>query len=379
VDRLTFRDVTVTPTAAILQRPLPLEFKGGPAWPEFDAQRAARHLRGMEGRPFDTAPDPVEAAEDSLDEAVWCGPLCPHFGHAIADYGGRIAVSAHLRPGLKLLFSHREGEEVPAFFDGMLAQLGVEAGRVVILRRPVRVGTLHVFPQAERLQGPPPDPAYLDLLQGTGIGDTDPDLADRAVYLSRSRVRADTLIGRIAGEGYLDEAIRRAGAIVAYPEELPLPEQMRLYRSAGRLVFSEGSALHGLQLLGRIRGEVGVLVRRPNSRMAGNAVRRRAARLHWLEATAGLVRGRRRDGVGFDVSRGLTVLDEAALQEVLGARLGIHLAPHWDGAAFRAAVLADLERWRAARRAMTARLGYPADDRQVVEQSLAEIGFAAPT
>jgi hypothetical protein len=379
VDPISFRNVIVTPTAAILHRPLPVEFQGGPAWPDFESQRAARHLRGKEAKPFDTAPDvPAAPPAESLAEALWCGPLCPHFGHAIADYGGRIAVSAHLRPGLPLLFSHRGEEEAPPFFAGLLRQLGVEASRAVILRRPVRVGLLHVFPQAERLQGPAPDPAYLDLLQRHGAGDTDPELAGRTVFLSRSKVRADTLIGRIAGEAYLDEALRRAGVIVAYPEELPLAEQMRLYRSAGRLLFSEGSALHGLQLLGRIRAEVGVLVRRPGSRMAGNAVRPRAARLHWLEAMAGLVRGRRRDGVGFDVSRGLAVPDAAALQEVLGARFGIHLAPHWDAGEFRAAVLADLQRWRGARRALTARRGYPADDAAVVAQCLAELGLAAP-
>ncbi len=127
----------------------------------------------------------------------------------------------------------------------------------------------------------------------------------------------------------------------------------------------------------RIRAEVGVLLRGQGSRMAANAVRRRARRLHWLDASAGLVRGRRRDGVDFDISRRLTVLDGEALGARLGEAFGIDLAPHWDGARFRVAIEADLRHWVGHRRFFAAHRGYPADDGEVVAECLAALGHAA--
>jgi hypothetical protein len=88
-------------------------------------------------------------------------------------------------------------------------------------------------------------------------------------------------------------------------------------------------------------------------------------------------RGRRRDGVGFDISRGLTVLDGEALGARLGEAFGIDLAPHRDGPRFRAATEADLRHWVGHRRFFAARRGYPADDGEVVAGCLAALGHAA--
>ena len=369
---MSFRDVVVTPTAAILSKPAPFEFKGGPLWPDFGAQLLARHCRDREPLPFDSAPDRPASVDSSLPEAVWCGPVCTHFGHAITDFGMRIAVSAHGLPGLPLLFSVVAGEAsaVPAFFWGILEQFGVERERVVLVERPVRVGVLHVLPQAERMNGPPPEEGYLDLLDRRVRRQHDPSLASRTVYVSRGRFRTDSLMGRIAGEAYLDGVLAAAGVLVVHPETLPVAEQVRLYQNAGRLVFSEGSALHGLQLVGRIRAEVAVLLRRPKGRMASGVLARRAPRVNWIHAMDGHIRGTRRDGRGFEVSNGLMVLDPALLLPALSAEIGLDLSRHWREAEYREACLADVRTWINYRRHRRKRLGASEGDVEAIAESL---------
>jgi hypothetical protein len=376
---LHFDDILVAPTQSIIGHRPVVDCQAGPLWPDFEAQTVARHCREREPKPFDTAPTPPASIAATLPEAVWCGPLCTHFGHAVGDFATRIPHSAHLRPDLPLLFSHWPGgeAEVPGFFPGILAQLGVAPSRIVIATEALRVGRLHVFPQAERIHGGPPAREYLALLQRHAPPNADAALRDATVFLSRSRIRPDTLIGRIAGEAYLDEVLRAAGCLVAYPEELSVPEQMRLYASAGRLLFSEGSALHGLQLLGGVRAEVAVVTRRPKGRMAVGAVTPRVAALHWIDATRGILRGRRRDGRGLDTGRGITVLDEAALAAQLGAAFGLDLAPHWDNAAWQAACHADIRRWVKAWRAFALRRGNPPDEPAVIAQALEALGLGA--
>jgi len=369
--KLTFRDIVVTPTAAVLQRPEPYEFKGGPVWPDFAAQIEARHLRDREPVPFDTRPDTPPSVAAALPEAAWCGPVCRHFGHAIADFSMRIAASAHLLPGVPLLFSAEPDGDgaIPGFFWGILDQFAVARERVVLLREPARVAALHVFPQAERLNGPPPERDYLDLLDRAARRQADPSLAGAAVFVSRSLYRPDSMMGRIAGEAYLDRALAAAGVIVVHPETIPLDDQLRLYQNAGRLLFSEGSALHALQLLGRIPGKVGVLMRRPKGRMAAGAVSRRAEAA-WIGPLSGHIRGTRRDGRGPEISNGVTVLDPGALIDALGAGMGIHLAPYWDTAIYREACVADVRRWIDYRKARRRRLGVPPGDLEEIAASL---------
>ena len=59
-----------------------------------------------------------------------------------------------------------------------------------------------------------------------------------------------------AGEAYLEQVLERIGIGVIRPEKFSIAEQMATYRAAQTLMFAEGSALHGAQLLGRALGDV---------------------------------------------------------------------------------------------------------------------------
>jgi hypothetical protein len=407
----SFRDVLVHSTQE-MRDPDGAFFRGGPAWPRFATQILARHCRGAIPRPIDARPLPAwpewpyfdprflavfwpqlglgpnlplrarhEAVArlaadhaplpgqltDRLEAAIWCGPVHLHFGETIAAWGMRIAGSARIGGGLPLLFSAPplRGIEPRPFFWDMLDHLRVDRRRVLLIRAPTRVDRLYVIPQAERLYGGGPHPRHLALL--------DEITADRTIERDIDHLfvsRAAMPDGRFAGESHLEEALAAAGATVFRPETTDLHAQLRLYRRARVLIFSEGSALHALQLLGHLGSDLFVLVRRPGYRIAARTLRPRARSLRYIEPK-GLVHGVSRSG--HPMRRGgITVLDEARLIAGLEAA-GIDLAGHWNSTAYAERRDADIAAW------VTGRAGperHP-DDRPTIERGLREMSLSS--
>ena len=68
--------------------------------------------------------------------------------------------------------------------------------------------------------------------------------------------------GRIMGESYLETYFKKIGINIVRPETLSIQKQVEIYASAKNLIFSEGSAVHGLQLLGRTMCDVFIIKRK---------------------------------------------------------------------------------------------------------------------
>lgn len=333
----TFRNVVVYPTQQLLKPPFML-FRGGPDWPQFWLQRFPRHCRFTPAIPLDIRPRRAATrVVQRQSQGVWCGPLTPHFGHAVTTFGSRLATASLLPTDVPLLFSARAGEEPPGFFWQILARFGVLPERVRIVSSPVIVDTLSVLPQAERLFGGAPSAAYLDLLDQ--LGGAPPRRDGSKFYVSR----AGMWKGKIAGESYLEMALERCGYKAFRPEDFPLDEQLDTYRRASHLVFAEGSAIHGLQLLGRIGAEVTVIARRPGARLAESALSARVASLRYVDAVRGLLHGVGGSGRR-QPSAGMTIVDTA----VLVAKLedgGIPIGSRWIEAEFQQHQSRDLKVW----------------------------------
>jgi len=170
----------------------------------------------------------------------------------------------------RLVFAVLEGhgpihiEDAPEFFRGILAWFGVPEERVIIVSRPTLFSELRVLPQGEvagdgslPLQ---PDVQFLDYLSQHGSRSHLRDArAQRYKVTLVSRVRHRPLI---LGEQVIDELFSKAGHHVFYPERHSLQKQLEVYLNSELLVFTEGSALHGLQLLGRNLNQVLVIARR---------------------------------------------------------------------------------------------------------------------
>lgn len=328
----TFAGITVYPTQELLRH---LSggalFRGGPDWPHFRTQLYARHCWRRIPSPVDARPQPTGGALETAESGIWCGPICAHFGHMIADFGMRIAGSAHCHPTMPLVFSVRDqaDAEPPPFFWQMLDHLRIARDRVMLVRKPTRFARLAVLPQAERRFGGGPSRAHLRMMDAIAAADPAPVRDLDWLFVSRAYQSR----GRFAGEPYLDQVLAAAGVTVFHPENVDLPTQLQYYRRARRLLFSEGSAVHALQLLGHIDADIVVLVRRPRNRVAAASLRSRARSLRYVNVTRGVVHGLNHAGLPQRPS-GVSVIEEERLIPSLRT-LGIEIAPFWEPERYR--------------------------------------------
>jgi hypothetical protein len=352
----TFDDVVVVPYSDLLDRWRDGEIhRGGPIWPEWEEQVAARHGRG--GRPIDVRPPDPEVPILDAGPMAWGGAIVDAFGHQVADFSARLLATLQARPDLPIAFASRPDlgyadlASAPGYFRAILEWLGVAPDRVRIVTAPTRPAELFVAPQAEQLSGPGPGTAYLDALDAHADERLGPSAHDGGLlYVSRAGMEA-----RFAGEPYLEELLRAAGVRVLRPETLALAEQLRSYRAAAALVFAEGSALHALQLLGHIGAEVDVLERRRGTRLVEANLRPRVRRLAYQEVATKLVHGILPSGRPA-LPKGLSVAEPERLIEAF-ARRGVELRRSWDGAAWAAARDADVLRWTDTQAAEPGHLG----------------------
>jgi hypothetical protein len=336
---LSFRDVVVAPYTDLIDSPYGHYHRGGPKWPDWEHQTAARQCRY--GKPDDTEPAEAEQTATLEGPLAWGGAITPLFGYQVADFSTRLLPTLDEKPDARFAYSMRENfrdqfrewEGTPAFFRDLLEWYGIGRDRVELIAEPTLVELLDVAPQAEQFYGPGPEPWYLDLLDAhlkAKLGDVE---RARSLYVSRADQRAG-----FAGESYLEEVFAQVGFRVLRPETVSIGDQVRAYLEAESLVFAGGSALHGVQLIGHGLGDVTVLCRRQRRRPAEVPLTARARSLRYIDAVRGVVHGLSAQGAPLD-SRGLTILDPERLRGALP------LGEAWDGNTFAEAVEADVKAW----------------------------------
>jgi hypothetical protein len=337
---LHFRDVLVTPYTELLDNPRGGEYhQGGPHWPDWPCQTAARYCDA--GKPYDTEPLHAEPTATLIGPVAWGGAVFAHFGHQIADFTTRLLPSLDEKPDLQFAFSARENfcdqysswENIPAFFPQILGWYGIPADRVHLIMEPTVVERLVVSPQAEQVHGPGPEPWYLDLLDAntrSRLGEVE---RDGSLYVSRANQ-----LGHFAGEAYIEKVFKDVGFRVLRPETVSIKEQLRAYTSAESIVFAEGSALHGLQLIGRVGANVTVLNRRAGLKVAEPLIRPRAGSLRYIDAVRGLLHSLDLGGKPATYY-GVTILDPQRLLTELP------IGTAWDENAFNQQVEMDIQEW----------------------------------
>ena len=256
---LRLREAPVQPFVDLLNRPAGGEaYCGGPLLLDPQRHWPLHHYRG------DTAIDcPLNAWADweQQPERVgvrlfWCGPLAFHFGHQIADFGSRVLRSSLDPRGGELLWipwrTPAQWSSLKQWQQQLLTYLNPGHKRLRLATAPLMARELIVWPQQARMRAAP-TPFHLEALswcertipKGSQIG---------VVYVSRNRfapcTSSETLIGAFAGERCLEKLLQARGVKVVYPETLSLLEQLQIYRDAQVLIVAEGSAQHGLELLG---------------------------------------------------------------------------------------------------------------------------------
>lgn len=288
-------EAPVQPFVDLLNRPAGGEaYCGGPL--VLDPQRhwPLHHYRGdvVIDRPLAEWADWEQEPERVEARLFWCGPLAFHFGHQIADFGSRVLRSSlDPRGGELLWIPWRTPAQWPAlkqWQQQLLTYLNPGHKRLRLATAPLMARELIVWPQQARMRAAP-TAFHLEAL--SWCERTIPKGAQRGgiFYLSRNRfapcTSSDTLIGAFAGERCLEELLQVRGVQVVYPETLSLLDQLQIYRDAQVLIVAEGSAQHGLELLGvHPLKKVIMLCRRPQRPGMDLPLRARFPMLNIVEA-----------------------------------------------------------------------------------------------
>lgn len=194
---------------------------------------------------------------------LYAGQFSPHYGHALLCGLSRLwpLLEAGRPADLKILY---HGSHPPDFWfrlpvtAAILAALRLVPEDLAFFTEPVRLARIRVpGPSYEELHAASRAHVRLGAAIGAAtIGADMPEPVAQPLYLSRQRLTNGT--HRIANEHLLAEALAARGFAIACPEELGLPEQIRLFERHGTIVSAVGSALHTCLLSRRRNGVVGI-------------------------------------------------------------------------------------------------------------------------
>lgn len=315
-------------------------------WPDFDNQIHARLWRGKQ-RICTAIPLPDRPPNLIAEPSIFVSMHDSHFGHFISETVPRLPQSLAEAPGLPLYFTAGKPmtlEQAGAPFRAVLDWLDVPNDRIRFIHQPSLFKDVQIAAQAEHLEGPSVAEGYIDLLEARISGKLPVGRAHGVTFVTRAALSGDA--GRHAGEAYLVACLRELGVRVVYPEQLPLQEQLRLYAQSRHLIFSEGSAVHGRQLLGRIDHHVSILQRRGWHRMAMNQLTPRCASLTYVGTAAGTLKITDADGIPISHVM-MTLYRVPALHDHFES-LGIPLGRAWNEAHYRVQRDRDILAWVAA-------------------------------
>ena len=255
----------------------PRGFRGGPVLTDA-ADAPLRHTRGR--RPVDSFRPDEDYADTLPGQYVYAGPVYGHFGHYMAEFAPRIAAARMRGLHHPLLFVSSQGanpyptySDFPDFVKEFLAFLDIQPRDVKVINRNTIVEVLHMTEAGSNLAGGP-KPGYVEALTAFCAPKLDALHGDtrrpRKLYVSRSALRPQ---GMLLGEAWFEEQLERDGFTVFRPEEWRFSPQLDHYRKAEIVVFPEGSACHGTELLGAGMMRRSVLLPRRDDREAAKFAR----------------------------------------------------------------------------------------------------------
>lgn len=248
----------------------------GPVFPDKDwnEENIFRHYRKFRDGCYPVDKKPLISDEicETIDKTLnYGGVAIGHFGHFIADFcvNRIIPLLVEVPENPFLIILVRKNKDLNTWQREILFKiLGIRKVEY-LTDKPIRVKKLYIAPQIERLHcgilSESYKESYLDFLDENIkrlFGDIN-TIKGKKVFISRLN-----LPNRIIGESYLCELFSKLGYKIIFPEKISVYEQLYEYLTSELLVFTEGSSIHGLQLLGRLKDKMIVIInRRPNFRL----------------------------------------------------------------------------------------------------------------
>ena len=251
----SFRDISVQAFSHPLVAPFPNGFKGGPVLDRGGELDRLRHTRYW--KPVDSFSAETASEVRIGGEWTYAGPIYPHFGHYMSEMVHRFLPSVMQYECDRMLFVGIRGEGLgndlihwPRMVREVVEFFQVGSERVEFVSEHSRVEKLNVVEAGSDFGGGPKPGYLLDLREFSSrrLRMLAPEqLRDKKVYVSRGLLP----MGRsFLGEAYIESILADDGFEMFYPERHSLAEQMSVYASADIVVFPEGSACHGTELLG---------------------------------------------------------------------------------------------------------------------------------
>lgn len=218
----------------------------------------ARHRRGE--RLADIATDEPTAQPQKLAGCYFYGgPLHPIFGHFIGECVHRLWLREQPEfQDLPVVFvRHEDASGIPGFFEPVLKALGVD--NYLIINDVTELESLVIAEQGKWLQTPPQAdytaPLVCDLSAEALAG------LPKKICLLRGHMQR----GRLVGESWLEQQLEAEGYVSVRPEMLPFEQQLQYLMAAEKIIFSEGTTIHLVDLLPKLDADIVVLNRRPKS------------------------------------------------------------------------------------------------------------------
>lgn len=322
-----------------------LMFDGGPVWPYFESDYIVRHSKNGKyvDRNSTTRPDLPHAY--LAGDYLWGGRCFFHFGHLITEHTTRIISGTYRYPQAKVLFVLPPGArkvDVPRYFWSVMEWYGVDMDRIDFIENAGIVERLIVFPQAESLDQCIPPEWYLDLLDLNLNRSGIKPINNNVVYISREG-QLPLGTGASAGEMELISTLERLGVATLNPATATLRQQMEIYSGAKKLIFAEGSAMHGRQLLGRCDQDIFVLRRRPNSVMAKQMLMPRCKSISYIDTISDFLQPITKGNGGLR-THGMAVYDTNALFSFF-SNLDLNIESFWDWSEYWKCVHKDARLW----------------------------------
>lgn len=208
----------------------------------------------------------AETAAEITGTTLYAGVYFRHFGHFIAECIHRLyaRLEDDRLSKAKVAF-HASGvkrNRIEAWLFPILDICGVDKDEVIFIDRPCRFENLIVPPQARVLNGPTMKPGYAELFPRRV--EAPEGAAGKSYYVSRAK---HFYSGTYAGETLIENYLKGHGFDILYPEEVHLPDVVRMLSTASDIIFSEGSAIHNLELCGKTRARIMVIGRRSGTAM----------------------------------------------------------------------------------------------------------------
>ncbi len=179
---------------------------------------------------------------------LFLGVLFPHYGHFLTECMSRYwALDRIGDPEIDLLLSPENWEKIQAsgYFGDFLALAGIDDARIKRFGKAIRLREV-IVPHSSFSLYYQAYSNHADLLRRVAASVVErrrpAALGMQPIYLSRSQFKSNTR--RLLGEPLLEDALRRQGFRIIYPENITFVQQLVFYNTNKIFVSPRGSALH---------------------------------------------------------------------------------------------------------------------------------------